>query len=92
MRSRDYVLEPVPPVPIRVSGQATFEELFDVFADHHGVALVGAGDPDMGPYTHCVRVAAADVEAYHKKGYRRLSSDEEDAVLGMPDDFGDATD
>jgi hypothetical protein len=88
----DYVLDPVPAVPIKVRGKATLAELFEVFAENHGVPLVGSGDPDLGPYSRCIRVAAQDVDAYRKKGYRTLSTAEEDAVFETSNDFGEATD
>ena len=88
----DYVLDPVPMVPVRRRGAATFEELFEVFADNHGVAMVGANDPDRGPYSRCIRVADIDVEAYRRKGYRALTGVEKDRIFSTVDDFGDATD
>ena len=89
---RDYVLNPAPATPIKVREQATFDELFEVFADNRGVALVGAGDAEMGPYTRCIRVDAAEVDNYSEKGYRRLAPFEREAVLVGIGDFGDATD
>jgi hypothetical protein len=88
----DYVADPVPSVPVHSRGHATLDELFEVFADNRGVPLVGREDPAMGPYTHCIRVDAADVVAYLTKGFRPLAASEQDAIFVTPDDFGDATD
>jgi hypothetical protein len=88
----DYVLQPVPTVPIKLRGQASFAELIEVFCDNHGVALVGSRDPELGPYGRCIRVASADVDAYCSRGYRPLSAREQDAVFTSPEDFADATD
>ena len=88
----DYVLDPVPAVPVKHQGHATFEELFEIFADSGGIPLVGADDSEMGPYTHCIRVDSVEIETFRAKGFRRLSPKERDTVFVMADDFGDATD
>ena len=78
--------------PIHIRGRATFEELFEVFAEGRGVPLVGRADADGGPYTHCIRVDVHDIDAYCKKGYRPLSPGETEAALTTLVDFDGATD
>ncbi len=86
---RDFVREPATWCPINVPGRATFRELLDVLADQRTVALVAARDPEMGPYTACITVAASEADAWCVRGYRMLTSREDD---GLPAPCDDATD
>ena len=88
----DYVLDPVPSVPLRVRGRATFRELVEIFSIGRHVALVGRDDAEMGPYTHCILVTEHDVESCCSRGYRRLSTGERREVGVIADDVDDATD
>ena len=78
---RDFVREPATWCPIQVPGRATFRELVDVLADQRTVALVAARDPEMGPYTACITVAAAEADAASveldgcSRRYRHLRDD-----------------
>lgn len=90
---RDFVREPATWAPIQVPGQATFRELLDVLADRdRRVALVGAPDPEMGPYSRCITVPASEADAWCGRGYRTLTVREDDESLVPPVDLDHATD
>jgi hypothetical protein len=88
----DYVVDPVPSVPLHARGRATFRELAEIFAIGRHVALVGRDDAEMGPYTHCILVSVSDVDTCCSRGYRRLSSSERREAGAIADDVDDATD
>ena len=89
---RDFVREPATWAPIQTPGQATFHELADVLADHHKVPLVGAGDDEMGPYSACIVVPESEADTWCGRGYRKLTSLEDELSSGPPDGIDLATD
>lgn len=88
----DFVREPATWAPVQTPGQATFRELLDVLADPRTVPLVGQDDREMGPYTACIVVAEAEVEAWCARGYRKLTAYEDDQSCGLPPGADLATD
>jgi hypothetical protein len=49
--------------------------------------LVAERDPECGPYSVAVRVPKAEVEARCKAGYRAITGEEVDAMIGEAEDF-----
>jgi hypothetical protein len=67
----------------------TFDELTDFF-NSPGTGhdcLVGADDPELGPYAKWISVPKAEIEKYSRGGYRRLTGYEIDRLIGDVEDY-----
>jgi hypothetical protein len=82
---RDYVKDPPTWLHLRTPGRMTSREFAEILPPSRGTEfLVGAMDPETGPYSSCLRVAGKDVKRWLLQGFRELGYEEE---FGEIEDF-----
>jgi hypothetical protein len=67
----------------------TFDQLIDFFGNsaRGHECLVGADDPQLGPYAKWISVPVAEIERYRRDGYRQLTRREIERLIGEPEDY-----